>query len=549
MARKKQPKKSIKLVLPFIVVFTLLLLLEASYFGVKIAFNNRLPFGIEIANAAYGLTPTEQATADLEQRIADYLNQPIVFQSGNDKLEIFPSDFDLRFSLQPILDEVRSNLISFRSITLPVALNEHKLRSALLSAKPTLEHPAVNATVHLDENGGLIIQPGEAGHKTDFANLAKLVQGQAGNLSSIPIVIASETIEPGVSAEKLARYQTVLLELLQTPLIFKASNYQNFEINLADRLTWFDFSTPEDSNTEPSINGIYIKYDEFKKFTDRELGAELAEMSYGVAISQNLENKVIFDGIAKSGRIIDLPKLYENVNQALASGQKEIWIPFKKLVAPVTVSQDLKNYGITELIGEALTNYKGSPQNRQHNIRVAAEILNGQFIEPGEDFSFIAALGPVVSATGYRSELVIKEGDVVPEIGGGVCQVSTTFFRTVLDAGLPVTAQKPHTLKVSYYNPPGLDATVYPGSADLRFINDTGKPILIQTHIEGTTLRVNFYGTADGRKVELAGPFYPNGEPIKDLRKAGMAMYWTRKVVSKSGEEKTDRFNSAYQYF
>ena len=127
-------------------------------------------------------------------------------------------------------------------------------------------------------------------------------------------------------------------------------------------------------------------------------------------------------------------------------------------------------------------------------------------IKPGEEFSFIKTLGPVDESTGYLPELVIKTDKTVPEFGGGMCQVSTTAFRAALNSGLKVTARTNHAYPVVYYNPQGLDATVYIPNPDLRFINDTPNYILIQTKIVGTQLFFDFYGTSDGRQTKIIGP-------------------------------------------
>jgi vancomycin resistance protein YoaR len=127
-------------------------------------------------------------------------------------------------------------------------------------------------------------------------------------------------------------------------------------------------------------------------------------------------------------------------------------------------------------------------------------------IKPGEEFSFIKILGPVDESTGYLPELVIKVDKTIPEYGGGMCQVSTTCFRAALNSGLKITARTNHAYPVQYYAPQGTDATVYIPNPDLRFLNDTPEYILIQTHIEGTQLTFDFYGTSDGRQTKIVGP-------------------------------------------
>jgi vancomycin resistance protein YoaR len=177
-----------------------------------------------------------------------------------------------------------------------------------------------------------------------------------------------------------------------------------------------------------------------------------------------------------------------------------------KIIKPEVSSSDVEQYGIKELLATGTSNFRGSPKNRIHNINVGASKFNGVLIKPGEEFSFIKTLGPVDASTGYLPELVIKVDKTIPEYGGGMCQVSTTCFRAALNAGLKITARTNHAYPVQYYAPQGTDATVYIPNPDLRFMNDTPGYILMQTHIEGTQLSFDFYGTKDGRETKLVGP-------------------------------------------
>lgn len=134
--------------------------------------------------------------------------------------------------------------------------------------------------------------------------------------------------------------------------------------------------------------------------------------------------------------------------------------------------------------------------------------INNIIIKPGEEFRFNNALGDVSRESGYQPAYVIRSGQTVLGDGGGVCQVSTTVFRAALNAGLPITKRKAHSYRVSYYeldSKPGVDATVYSGDIDLRFINDTGHHILIHTQTDSKNLwmKVEMYGTSDGRTSEI----------------------------------------------
>jgi len=212
--------------------------------------------------------------------------------------------------------------------------------------------------------------------------------------------------------------------------------------------------------------------------------------------------------LSKDGYEIDAGKSFEKISTTIAANPfaKDINLEVNTLKPEVT-STSLDKYGIKELIGEGVSNFGRSPQNRIHNITVGAARFNGVLIKPGEDFSFIQTLGPVDQSTGYLPELVIKTDKTVPEYGGGMCQVSTTMFRAAFNSGLKITARTNHAYPVQYYAPQGLDATVYIPKPDLKFVNDTPNYILVQTHIAGTQLFFDFYGTSDGRRTKLVGPF------------------------------------------
>lgn len=211
--------------------------------------------------------------------------------------------------------------------------------------------------------------------------------------------------------------------------------------------------------------------------------------------------------LSKDGYELDSDKSLEAVKKVLSENPTQRDIDLEtNVLKPDVASTDLDKYGIKELIGEGISNFRGSPKNRIHNITVGASKFNGVLIKPNEEFSFIKTLGPVDESTGYLPELVIKTDKTVPEFGGGMCQVSTTMFRAALNSGLKITARTNHAYPVQYYAPQGLDATVYIPKPDLMFINDTPNYILVQTRIEGTQLFFDFYGTSDGRQAKLIGP-------------------------------------------
>ena len=145
------------------------------------------------------------------------------------------------------------------------------------------------------------------------------------------------------------------------------------------------------------------------------------------------------------------------------------------------------------LRAEFYTNYSSSSQERKNNIALAVKTLNNTFVDVGGEFSFNRTVGPRTEKRGYKTAKIIVNGKFTDGVGGGVCQVSTTLYNAVLLAGLRVSEYHPHSLPVSYVAP-SFDAMVNSGSADLRFINNTHNPVIIQAFADGTTLKIRILG-------------------------------------------------------
>jgi vancomycin resistance protein YoaR len=192
------------------------------------------------------------------------------------------------------------------------------------------------------------------------------------------------------------------------------------------------------------------------------------------------------------------------------------------VVIPKIQNENSNNLGIKELIGSGISYFPDSIPSRIFNINLASAKFNGVLIKPGEVFSFLKTVGNITKLEGYKEAYVISEGKTVLGDGGGVCQVSTTIYRAALFAGLPIVERTAHAYRVHYYEPPiGFDATIYqPSGPDLKFKNDTGHYILIQTIFDPNTqsLTFNFYGTSDGRVAQISDPTILSTSPAPDTK-------------------------------
>ena len=256
-----------------------------------------------------------------------------------------------------------------------------------------------------------------------------------------------------------------------------------------------------------------------------------------------IENNRATDFAAlQNGRRLDIYQSALNIAAALEQHKNSAALTVNETIPDQALAQT-NSLGINELVGEGVSNFRGSPNNRRHNIAVGIEKFKGLIIPQGATFSFDDALGPVTAEAGFLPELVIKGSQgTIPELGGGLCQVSTTTFRAAMDGGLPITDRRNHAYAVQYYSPQGTDATIYPGSADLKFVNDTPAAIMIWPYEkDSNTLVFDFYGTKDGRQVTLDKPV------VYDRQTDGsMKATWTRHVMN-NGTTTTVTFKSVYQ--
>jgi vancomycin resistance protein YoaR len=291
----------------------------------------------------------------------------------------------------------------------------------------------------------------------------------------------------------------------------------------------------------------------------------------------NFENgKVVTFRFSQDGKTVDTQKLKDQVLHSLFSSLLadtpqtiHIKIPLKTLQPEITDDKAGK-MGIKEEIATGTSLFQHSIENRIYNISLAAARINGTLIAPGETFSFAKTVGDISVDTGYRQAYVIENGKTVLGDGGGVCQVSTTLFRAALNAGLPIVERHPHAYRVGYYEQnsgPGIDAAVYVPSVDMKFKNDTGHYILIQSYVDLQSQQLTFslYGTKDNREVVVNQPIVtsetpapetkyqddptlPKGELKQvDFSAAGANVYFTRQVKKDGKIYLSDKFVSNYR--
>ncbi|HHT63545.1 MAG: VanW family protein [Bacillota bacterium] len=196
----------------------------------------------------------------------------------------------------------------------------------------------------------------------------------------------------------------------------------------------------------------------------------------------------------KNGFRTNIGESVEKLKEVLQSADQMECELIIRVVPPDITEKEILSWEINGVVAGFETYFDPAKKDRSDNIRMAASALDHVLVMPQEIFSFNEVVGPRTTEAGYKESLVIENNEFTPGVGGGVCQVSTTLYNAVLLANLPILERHPHSLPISYV-PPGLDATVSYNWADLTFLNDRKKPILLHTEYQKGKIKVMIFGT------------------------------------------------------
>ncbi|WP_253199712.1 VanW family protein [Clostridium gasigenes] len=204
-------------------------------------------------------------------------------------------------------------------------------------------------------------------------------------------------------------------------------------------------------------------------------------------------------------------KLVENIN-GNSSNKVELNFELKESKARVT-KEDLSK--VDGKISSYSSKYRNTGDGRVKNMEIAAQTVNGVLLMPGDEFSYNDLIGDTTPDKGYEKANTYVGNKIVPDYGGGICQVSTTLYRAVMKANIRSTARTNHSLTVSY-SEPGLDATVSYGSLDYKFKNTYDFPVYIEGYIGGGNIGFNIYGNQSGfgeKTYELVNEVHETYKP------------------------------------
>ncbi|MER3410302.1 MAG: hypothetical protein C4306_09440 [Thermoleophilia bacterium] len=493
---------------------------------------DRLADGERIAGIDVGGLSVAEARRLLKLREAASASRPLVVKAGDRSYRVRPGDVGLRIDWRAAVEEARQQadgfgpLRGFRRMLIslfgvevtPTARVDRGALSATLDRMArTVDVPHRDASLRLRGLEPRIV-PGRPGRVLDRRRAGEAIVAALASLDRQPLVLPLRVDPVRVSARALLPVARRVRRALSAPVVLALgpASYRVSPSRLARLL-----DLPAGGERALRIGGTQA--DAFFRALDKKVSRPSRDAQFRVLPGGKVEVVPHVDG-----RVLDVPRTASALLAAALSPRRRVAEMVVVAKPPALTTERARAMGIKELVGSYTTTYGGVP-NRIHNVQLVSDLIDNTLIPPGKTFSFNQTTGARTPEKGFLSAPVIVNGELQTALGGGVCQVSTTVFNAAYEAGLKITERTNHALYISHY-PQGRDATVdYPG-LDLKFVNDTGRWLLLRAFVSASTLTVNLYGTDPGRKVvsevsplrvtgppplvEIKDPTLPKGEKV-----------------------------------
>ena len=487
---------------------------------------NKTILGLTLGGLKAGGINKNRLNQFLTSQTEKFNNQKIFFVYGEKKWVLTLSDFGIDINadktasaalalghglvLTAMAEQIKT-LFAGQDLPLDYSLNLLKLNRSL-DLFAAIQTPAKNSSLKYDpQKNDFVILPAQSGATINRAKLiADILKAFDEPSQTVYLSLAEE--KPLITAKEMEQVMEEAKQLISSAPYFLQSANATWRIDKAELTNWISTSL---SNDQPQKAQLMLDVKEISAFLIPLAVSINREPTDAKLTSANGELK--FAVLSQNGEKLNVEASAQKIIVDILAGKKNIYL-ITDFIAPQISNQNTKELGLLTLLGKGESNFAGSPTNRRLNIKTGATKLNGFLIKPGEEFSFSQNIGEIDAPNGWVQELVIKNKQTIPEFGGGICQISTTLFRAAVNAGLKIIERHPHAYPVHYYDPPGFDATVYPPSPDLKFLNNTPGHLLLQNKIEGNKLIFEIYGTNDGRQVKIKGPFITQKNPDGSLK-------------------------------
>ena len=513
--------------------FTLFFIIVlASTLSYQLLYAGRIFPGVSVAGVDLsGLSPSD-AALKLNQTLSYPINGKILFRDGEKVWVATPAELGMVFDpsssamtayglgrsgglFGSLSGQIRAG--GFGANVAPVIIFDQRVAFQYLSQiSAKIDQPTVEAGLSLDGTN-VVAQPGQVGRELKIdATLVYLgAQLQTFSDGEVPLVV--QEIQPQIL--DVSAQADMARQILSQPLTLSIPDANEgdpgpyvYNVQILANLLGVQ-RVPNGVQVVLNATGLRDLLAPVKQQVDRS--ASDAKFTFNDDTGQL---DLIQD--SKVGRAMDLDASIKAINDALLRGEHSVPLVIAEAQPQIAGTATGQQLGITQLIWSETSYFYGSSNERIQNIQAAAERFHGVLVAPGEVFSMGATMGDVSLENGFAEALIIFGGRTIKGVGGGVCQVSTTLFRGVFNAGFPIVERYSHAYRVPYYemiasgavdpNLAGLDATVYFPLVDFKFKNDSPYWILMETYVNvgARSLTWKFYSTKDGRSVtyQTTGP-------------------------------------------
>ncbi|MEN9936860.1 MAG: hypothetical protein RLZZ387_3439 [Chloroflexota bacterium] len=519
--------------LPILPLLLLLILGGAAYFAAPYAgpalAGDRVMAGVSLQGEQVGGLARKELAARLERRYAAFARTPITIRFEGRTWTPNPEEIGVKLDLERVSAEIlaagrRGDMLRradelwsiYRAGGLDVAprvsVDARALQSYLTRIAAELEGPPQDAALSIAA-GKVIPTSAREGRQVLVDETAIDVLRALQTLAPQAVTLRTRALPPALPDERIAGAVADARTMLAMPLTLRQGDRS---------WTW-------EPDRIAELLVIQVRDGAMSIDVDQQRIERAVEKLAQVVDSGSVEPRVAFRGgrpqIVEEGRTglrLKQPETVDAIRAALRTSGHTVELPVEE-VTPQITAQTLPDLGISELVAEGKSSFAGSAEYRVTNIVAGAARMDGVLIPPGAEFSFNTQLGAVDESNGFVQGYAVIGNRTQLEWGGGVCQVSTTVFRTAFWAGLPITERHAHPFYISWYDAfsfpdqaaPGMDATIYTGVLDLRFVNDTGAWLLMEATADtgSQVLSVRLYGTRPARTVTISGPQVDNVVP------------------------------------
>jgi vancomycin resistance protein YoaR len=427
-----------------------------------------------------------------------------------------------------------------------------------------INHPSRNASLQLGDDLAVVVTPAQTGREVDEMVTQQLLVQRALEKEGGDVDLVVHESPPILTDLSATEDQINLI--LSEPITLSTPDFEPWIIEPEELANWLVLQPAVDQDGQATLE-VGLDLGPAAALAE-EIAGQVARKSKDARFRYDVASERVIPVVQSIvGQTLDVTSTVSLIEHAATSEERSIPLPLVE-IPPAISTKDVPNVASFDLIGEGTSNFAGSSAARIQNIGVGAAQFDGVLVAPGQTFSFNHYLGEVTAEKGYAESIIIWGNETRTDVGGGLCQVSSTAFRAAFWAGVPVTERLPHLFRVSYYEPPrGMDATIYSPYTDLKWVNDTEGFILIRTYMDtaNKNLTFRFYGQDSGRTVEMDGPHETRiKEPPPPLNRPTSTLYegqkrqieWAKdgmdvtvyRIVKENGKEvRRDEFFSRYK--